>query len=58
MKKETRLIVAFLVVIAAFVMIMIGIDRSEMGICRAALILMLGALLYTPLKDRIFVKKK
>lgn len=58
MKKETRLLVAFLVVIAAFVMIMIGIYRSEMGISRAALVLLLGALLYTPLKDRIFTRKK
>ena len=58
MKKETRLIVAFLAVIAAFVMIMIGIHVSEMRICRAALVLMFGALLYNPLRDRIFMRKK
>lgn len=58
MKKDLQLIIAFLVMIAAFALIMIGIYCSEMLICRAALAPLFGALLYTPLKNRVFVKRK
>lgn len=58
MKKDARLILVFLVIMAAFVLIMAGIHVSEMRICRAAVILLIGALLYTPLRNRVFVKRK
>lgn len=58
MKKDLQLILAFLVIIVAFALIMIGIYCSEMLICKAALVPLFGALLYTPLKNRVLVKRK
>ncbi len=48
------LIAAFLVILASFVIIMIGISISAAWLSEGAFLVLVGALLYSPLKNRIF----
>lgn len=48
------LVMAFAVILASFAMIMTGISISEPRLEEAALIFLAGALLYSPLKNRVF----
>ena len=45
---------AFLVILASFVIIMIGISISAVWLSEGAFLVLVGALLYSPLKNRIF----
>lgn len=55
---DGRLFITFLVIMAAFVFIMAGMAISHMWICKMALIFLVGALLYIPLWNRLFMKRK
>jgi len=50
------LVAAFLVILASFAMILTGISISEMWLCDVAMVFLTGALLYSPLKNRVFGK--
>lgn len=55
---DNRLVLTFLAVTTAFILILIGISISQMWICRAGLLLLIGALLHIPLWNRVFEKRK
>lgn len=56
--REGRLILAFLMIMTAFALMMAGIGSSQMWLCKAALLLLAGALLYSPLKTRVLTKRE
>lgn len=50
------LIAAFLVILASFVIIMIGISISAAWLSEGAFLILVGALLYSPLRNRMLGK--
>lgn len=56
--KEGGLTIAFLVIMAAFVMIMAGLNMVNDTLCLAGFVIMVAAMLYSPVKTFILKPKK
>ncbi|MCI8454272.1 MAG: hypothetical protein HFE84_06630 [Lachnospiraceae bacterium] len=48
--KESRLLLVFAGILTGFLLILLGAASSRMWICEAAMVLLLGSLLYSPLQ--------
>jgi hypothetical protein len=56
--KEGGLTIAFLVIMAAFVIIMIGLNSAGNMLCMIGFLLIMVAMLYSPVKVYILDRKK
>lgn len=56
--KEGGLTIAFIVIMVAFVVIIAGLNMANDGICLAGFIIMVAAMLYSPVKTFILKPKK
>lgn len=56
--KEGGLTIAFIVIMLAFVVIMIGLNLSNDGVCLVGLLMMAAAMLYSPFKVFVLQRKK
>ena len=56
--KEGGLTIAFIVIMAAFFIILAGLGSANDNICLAGFVIMVGAMLYSPVKTFIIKPKK
>ena len=56
--KEGGLTIAFIVILVAFVLIMIGLGSSGDGLCKVGFLLIVVAMLYSPVKVYILDRMK
>lgn len=56
--KEGGLTIAFIVIMIAFVIIMAGLNTVNDTVCLAGFIIMVAAMLYSPVKSFILKPKK
>jgi len=56
--KEGGLTIAFIVIMVAFVLIMIGLGSSGDGLCMVGFLLIVVAMLYSPVKVYILDRMK
>ena len=56
--KECGLTIAFIVIMIAFVIIMAGLNTVNDTVCLAGFIIMVAAMLYSPVKTFILKPKK
>ena len=54
--KAGGLTIAFLVIMAAFAVIMVGISMDSTAVCTVGFVLIVGAMLYSPVK--VYILKK
>ena len=55
--KEGGLTIAFIVIMVAFAIIMAGLGSGSDSVCLAGFVIMVGAMLYSPIKTFIFKPK-
>lgn len=56
--KEGGLTIAFIVIMAAFAVILAGLGSANDGICLAGFVIMVAAMLYSPIKTFIIKPKR
>lgn len=56
--KEGGLTLAFIVIMAAFVIIIAGLNTANDTVCLAGFVIMVAAMLYSPIKTFILKPKK
>lgn len=56
--KEGGLTIAFIVIMVAFVIVMAGLNAASEAVCMAGFVIMVAAMLYSPVKVYILKPKK
>ncbi len=56
--KAGGLTIAFLVIMVAFAVIMFGLNSGSSALCTVGFVLIMAAMLYSPIKVYIFDRKK